>query len=180
MAAILSAFFVFPACYTLLKHPTVIEEDYQQEEASNCYSCHDESDLWGFHHPRERFIPGAAFYDPWVYYYDVPWWYESYWFYDDPNRLETIPLHSRSLRSSEDKRRTLKIRGDYERPSHDMKIKGQNLKSKDKIKGKEDSKSKKKKKRSLRGKWKKEREKADANKKNKESSPKKDKNKTEN
>lgn len=102
-----------PACYTILKHPTVIQEDYTQAETQRCSDCHYESDLWHFNHPRMPYHPGLGHSDPWVYYYQVPWWYESFWFYGDTNDPETVPLHERTLRPEGVKDPSSSTRGDY-------------------------------------------------------------------
>jgi hypothetical protein len=100
---ILALLFTIPACYTILKHPLVIEEDYTRAETQRCSDCHVDSDLWGFHHPRQPYYPGYGRRDPWYNYYDVPWWYDSYWFYDGSDDPDTVPLPRRSLRPGDDK-----------------------------------------------------------------------------
>jgi hypothetical protein len=100
IAALLCA---IPSCYTILKHPTVLEEDYTQAETQRCTDCHYESDLWHYNHPHTPFRSGIGYRDPWVRYYDIPWWYESSWFYNDVKNPETMPLHERTLRPGEDK-----------------------------------------------------------------------------
>jgi hypothetical protein len=103
---VIAASLVIPACYTLLKHPTVDEAAYEEVQTNPCTSCHYEDDLWFYHHSAaHRPYPGSIS-AGWGYYYAAPWWYESYWDYASPSGPSTIPLPSRQLRPSGDKDRT--------------------------------------------------------------------------
>jgi hypothetical protein len=90
-----------PACYTLLKHPKVKRVVYEDVDDNRCSTCHSEQEVWGFHHPPNRTYPDSG-YDAWWNYYEVPWWYNSYWYYD-PDGPVTIPLPERQLRPGEEK-----------------------------------------------------------------------------
>lgn len=128
---------VLPACYTILKHPTVIQEDYTRAETQRCNDCHLEDDVWGFHHPRRAYYPNYGYRNPWAYYYDVPWWYDSYWFYDDTQDPETTPLHQRSLRPGGDKDPTSGAAGGNIGPPAEIKTGTSTIKTK--VKTKDDS-----------------------------------------
>jgi hypothetical protein len=93
--------------------------------------------------------------DPWLYYYEVPWWYDSYWFYDEGNGQETVPLHERSLRPKGDKRGTTRIRGRYIETPPGGKTGGGETKTEMKKKDEKKNENKKTKKKSLRVKGKK-------------------------
>ncbi|GEM_PF-6475655 len=153
----LAVVFAIPACYTLLKHPTVLEDDYSRAETNNCGSCHSETDLWGYHHPRDAYYPGGGYYDEWLYYYEMPWWFESYWFYDRGNGSESVPLHQRSLRPDGVKGSTTRVRGTPVESTGKGRSGDSSLKMKIKKKDdkKDDSKKEKNSKRSLRKKGKK-------------------------
>lgn len=98
-----AAALVLPACYTLLKHPTVDTAAYSEVETASCTSCHHEDDLWYFHHsPAHRVYPGSSL-DNWRYYYAVPWWYDSYWRYGGPAGSGANALPTRELRPGLDK-----------------------------------------------------------------------------
>lgn len=87
-----------PACYTLLKHPQVREADvYQNVADRRCSNCHQEDELWSFHQAPNQPIHVIGGYAAWAQYYDVPWWYDDYWYYD-PTDPSTIPLPSRGFR----------------------------------------------------------------------------------
>ncbi len=89
------------SCYTILRHPTIIEEDYEMPSDDRCTTCHTEDEIWGFHHP------GTRYWDPVFPGYrdilDVPWWYDDYWFYTDFDDTESVPIYRRSLRPEQDK-----------------------------------------------------------------------------
>lgn len=97
----LAILLLLPACYTILKHPAVIQDDYTRADTHQCGDCHYDDDIWQFHHPHSPYRPGYGYRNPWSYYYDVPWWYDAYWFYDNDRDPETAPLHQRSLRPSD-------------------------------------------------------------------------------
>ena len=71
---------------------------YTNDEIKQCNDCHYSEELWYYHEPRSMYIPGGNYHDPWFDYYCVPWWYESYWFYEEPGGPETHPLPRRSMR----------------------------------------------------------------------------------
>ena len=87
-----------PACYTILKHPRLEQEQYETYQPRRCYQCHSEDELWRFHHRPGFRLWGRSYYDPWGYFYDVPWWYDYLWYYEPPGGGETVPLHRKSLR----------------------------------------------------------------------------------
>jgi hypothetical protein len=64
-----------PACYTLLKHPMVDTNGIDQGIDNRCTSCHAEDELLGYVHPI-RHPPSPP--EPW---YEIPWWWDNYWFY---------------------------------------------------------------------------------------------------
>jgi hypothetical protein len=86
-----------PACYTLLKHPVVRNEDYNDVSGNRCTSCHYEDEIWEYHHPPNRFHPYPGYARSWDMYYYMPWWYESYWSYDHTSP-RTVPLPRRGMR----------------------------------------------------------------------------------
>ena len=94
---------VVPACYTLLKHPTVDNAVYEEVQASPCTSCHYESEVWYYHHPPAHRLYPEWDSVAWGFYYDVPWWYDSYPRYAAPPDPGTVPLPSRRLRTGTDK-----------------------------------------------------------------------------
>ncbi|UCH84856.1 MAG: hypothetical protein JSW50_03975 [Candidatus Latescibacterota bacterium] len=65
-------------------------------------SCHNEDELWSYHHPpNHRFYSGAR-YENWEAYYEVPWWYESYWYYTPSPSASAVPPANRSFRPDAD------------------------------------------------------------------------------
>lgn len=131
---LLALLFLAPACYTILKHPMVIQEDYTRAETQRCGDCHMESDLWGFHHPHKPYHSGYGFRDPWVYYYDVPWWYNSYWFYDNRHDPDTVPLRQRMGDQGLGDDRPSKSRGTYIAPPPAQRPGDANIRTKAKTK----------------------------------------------
>ncbi|UCG50973.1 MAG: hypothetical protein JSW58_12330 [Candidatus Latescibacterota bacterium] len=149
---------VSPACYTLIKHPKVIEEGYQQEVRDRqCTNCHYEDEIWSFHHPPNHgSYPGVQYYD-WGYYYQVPWWYESYWYYT-PSSSETVPLPGRTYRPADDKSQVGPSGRTLGHPP-DSKSYGSSVRTKTSDKEKKgDTKNEKSKKRTVRPRGKKEKE----------------------
>jgi hypothetical protein len=84
---------VFPACYTLLQHPRLANMDYSRPESDRCLDCHTASELWRFHHSPSTPVYAGTARSSWGYYYDLPWWYDAYWDYDEVSEPETIPMH---------------------------------------------------------------------------------------
>ncbi len=85
---------VSPACYTLLKHPPVDTVPTEEVATNQCTSCHYEDELWSYHHPPNH---QANYRADWAYFYMVPWWYDSYWYYS-PSGPATVPLNDRGMR----------------------------------------------------------------------------------
>jgi hypothetical protein len=89
---------VSPACYTLIKHPKVKNDGlYQDVEERQCTNCHYEDEIWSYHHPPNHRSYVGSQYSNWESYYEVPWWYESYWLYTPP-ATTTVPPQHRSFR----------------------------------------------------------------------------------
>jgi hypothetical protein len=66
-----------PACYTLLKHPTIDRTGYEETLDSRCTSCHSEDEILSYvHAPRHPVYPPED--GDW---YEYPWWWEHYWFF---------------------------------------------------------------------------------------------------
>ena len=87
-----------PACYTLLKHPTIDRTEYEETLDSRCTSCHSEDELLGYvHAPRHPVYPTE--YGDW---YEYPWWWEHYWFYV-PSGPGGGPSALRGVRPGSDK-----------------------------------------------------------------------------
>ena len=98
MVFIVVTIMVSPACYTLLKHPPVGTVPTEEVAASPCTSCHYEDEIWGYHNPPNHHGYTAENYnDNWAYFYMVPWWYDSYWYYT-PSGPATVPLNERGMR----------------------------------------------------------------------------------
>ncbi len=70
---------------------------YEDVEDRQCTNCHYEDEVWSYHHPSNRRYYVGDRYSDWEYYYQVPWWYESYWYYTPP-ATRTVPLPGRSFR----------------------------------------------------------------------------------
>ena len=83
-----------PACYTLLKHPKVKRDVYEEVADNRCTNCHYEDELWAFHHPPNH---PSAYPVGWDEYYLVPWWYDAYWHFE-PGGGVTVPVQSRRIR----------------------------------------------------------------------------------
>ena len=76
------AIFVTPACYTLVKHPKVKRVIYEEVTDRRCLGCHQQKEVWAFHHPPNRRFPSGLGHAAWNRYYSIPWWYNEYWYYD--------------------------------------------------------------------------------------------------
>lgn len=85
-----------PACYTLLKHPRVKRVVYEEVTEKRCNTCHVEDEIWLFHHPRNLVYTDVPGYSAWTDYYEVPWWYNDYWYQETVDPV-TIPIE-RSFR----------------------------------------------------------------------------------
>lgn len=119
-----------PACYTLIKHPRVNTAVYEEVQDNRCTSCHYEDEVWGFHHPpAQRFYAGENYGD-WAFYYAVPWWYDSYWYFV-PSEPGTGPLHGRDLRPSVEKGSIDGATGGPIGPPPDVKSTGGSVRAKD-------------------------------------------------
>ncbi len=95
---IMATVLVSPACYTLLKHPRIDTTAYGEADDSRCASCHNEEEVWSYHHPpNHRYYSGAGSYYDWGFYYAVPWWYGANW-YDTPPDRQTVRYRSRLYR----------------------------------------------------------------------------------
>lgn len=89
---------VSPACYTLIKHPKVKQDGlYQNVEDRQCLNCHYEDEIWSYHHPPNHYFYTDTQSADWGSYYEIPWWYESYWLYTPP-ATTTVPPQHRSFR----------------------------------------------------------------------------------
>lgn len=88
-------------CYTLLKHPRVKRVVYEEVHDKRCNGCHASEELWDFHHPPNHLYDYGG-YAAWSLFYDVPWWYNDYWYYD-ADAPEAVPLRSRKLRPDADR-----------------------------------------------------------------------------
>jgi hypothetical protein len=67
-----------PACYTLLKHPSVDMTVYEDTPDSRCTSCHAEGDVIGYFRPPMH--PAYPVDD--VVWNEPPWWWDDYWYFD--------------------------------------------------------------------------------------------------
>jgi hypothetical protein len=84
------ALFVAGGCYTVLRHPATYTYDYDWAEDHSgqkvCADCHADADLY---HYVEAY--GGSWYntypDPWAYYYQSPWWYGDYWYYESDDGI---------------------------------------------------------------------------------------------
>ncbi|GAB4380519.1 MAG: hypothetical protein Kow0042_30650 [Calditrichia bacterium] len=83
--AVFSVLFIFlVGCYTVIKHPAIMDEENPQYVrqiyfSNDCMSCHQEPDiiLWGNPHP---YLPRLNYINEnerWDYYYHHPWWYRD-------------------------------------------------------------------------------------------------------
>jgi hypothetical protein len=102
------------SCYTILRHPRIVEAGYERPSGGQCSTCHSDEEIWQFHHPHTRYYD--PHFDGWQSFYYLPWWYDDYWFYADSEDPETIPLLRRSLRPKESKRNDVEIFRDNTRP----------------------------------------------------------------
>jgi len=91
-----------PACYTLIKHPRVETATYEEVQDNRCTSCHSDDEIWGYHHSSAQRVYSPGQDSNWEYYYSLPWWYDSYWYFV-PSESGTPPLHGRNLRPSAEK-----------------------------------------------------------------------------
>jgi hypothetical protein len=95
---IVATIIVSPACYTLLKHPQTGTAEIDDSQDTRCVSCHNEDDIWSYHHPaNHRYYPGAGIYYDWGFYYAVPWWYGTSW-QDSPPDGQTTRYRTRFFR----------------------------------------------------------------------------------
>ena len=78
-------------CYTILTHPTVAEEEgkatsHQGEYyREHCTDCHAEyhNYPYGFYY---NYYPDYYWNSPrWGYYYIYPWWWDRYWWDNEPS-----------------------------------------------------------------------------------------------
>jgi hypothetical protein len=99
---VLTATLASPACYTLIKHPRVETATYEEVQDNRCTSCHSDDEIWGYHHPPAQRVYSLGQDGSWEYYYAVPWWYDSYWYFV-PSESGTPPLHGRDLRPGTEK-----------------------------------------------------------------------------
>ncbi|MFQ5510554.1 MAG: hypothetical protein ACE5EO_01775 [Candidatus Krumholzibacteriia bacterium] len=76
------SFFATPACYTLFKHPRVKRVIYEEVTDRRCNGCHEKDELRAFHNPPNQLFRRGRDRSAWNRYYDVPWWYNEYWYYD--------------------------------------------------------------------------------------------------
>ena len=85
------AVIVTPACYTLLRHPLVKRVVYEEVTDRRCNGCHEQDELWAFHHPPNHRFRMDSGHSNWNRYYDSPWWYNEYWYYDhDAARMPRV------------------------------------------------------------------------------------------
>lgn len=81
--AIAAVFFTVAGCYTLLKHPSVADEERPADTAhaeavtyaDDCGSCHASPSYAAVH---DYASPYRSSYDRWYYYYEYPWWVRYY------------------------------------------------------------------------------------------------------
>ena len=98
-AAAVWAALLIPACYTLVSHPRVKHDAYEEVSDRRCSQCHSDTEVWSYHHPPKHFYVYDERYPAWGQYYNVPWWYNGYWYYDrDTNEPSTIPVPARGFR----------------------------------------------------------------------------------
>ena len=90
--AVLATATVTPACYTLLRHPRVLRvAQYEDVEDQRCKNCHAEEEVWGYHHSPHHYYVYDARYPAWGVFYDIPWWYNANWYYDQSQPAATTP-----------------------------------------------------------------------------------------
>ena len=81
-----------PACYTLLRHPKIKRAAvYEAVSDQRCSGCHSEQEVWSYHNPQNRQSALDERYTSWGYYYYVPWWYNTNWYF---NRIDPTTLPS--------------------------------------------------------------------------------------
>ena len=103
IATALLTLLLTPACYTLLKHPRVrTDVAYEEVNDKQCNNCHAKAEIWSFHHSSphpDRYTIGSN----WFYFYDLPWWYNAYWYDVDKDDPSTEPYHPRPQGSGDAK-----------------------------------------------------------------------------
>ncbi|MCA9730561.1 hypothetical protein KC799_00430 [candidate division KSB1 bacterium] len=86
--AFLLIFLIFSGCYTLLKHPTLQNDQHRTntlgevegiEYRSDCIQCHvSSSDYYNPTLSYGHYYNNSS--DRWLYYYDSPWWVQPYYY----------------------------------------------------------------------------------------------------
>ena len=85
---ILAAVIVFHGCYTIIKHPSIMqgEAEVDSDHAGgnrDCVSCHQDYHQYPYGYYYSYYPDYYWNYPRWGGYYAYPWWWDNYWYKTD-------------------------------------------------------------------------------------------------